>query len=47
MWFAQINLISGFMVGIEVQWGEGITILDLGIVRIILTKGDVNDDTYP
>lgn len=37
--YIAIGIVSGFMVGIEVLWGEGVTVLDLGIIRIYLIKG--------
>lgn len=35
----QLTLISGFMVGLEVLWDDGVTVVDLGIIRIYFIKG--------
>ncbi len=35
-----LQWISGFMLGIEVQFEQDVFILDLGIVRVIIVYGD-------
>ncbi len=40
----QVAVISGFMVGIEVIWGEGVVVLDLGIIRLFISKGETNNE---
>lgn len=35
----QLGIISGFMIGIEFIWEEGVMVLDLGVVRLYIVKG--------
>jgi len=39
------SVISGFMVGIEFDWDEGVMVLDLGIFRVMVIKGSPPDES--
>ncbi len=38
-----VGLINGFMVGLEIDWGNAV-IFDLGIIRLVCFYGDPPDE---